>query len=139
MIAAFSAANALRRDYPALRRGWPTILHEDRPNGIMVFERAHEGDERVVTVVNAGRRAFQDGEYGAWVGGGSFRQVYCSADVAFGGDPACCKSNGGAPLHAHDGKLYLSLPPTCTLVFVQLYDPPAAEAEGGGGMQGVWP
>lgn len=133
MVAAFAAANALRRDYPALRRGWPTMLHEDRPNGIMVWERMHAGDERVVTVVNAGRNAFQAGEYGAWVGRGTFRQVFCSADEAFGGDPAF-KSTGGEPLHAHDGKLYLNLPPTSTTVFVQLM-PPAAD----GSMQGVWP
>lgn len=121
MLAAFTAANALRRQFPVLRRGWPTMLHEDRPNGIMVFERVFEGDERVVTVVNAGRNAFQKGEYGAWVGGGRFRQVYCSADTAFGGDPAM-HSNGSEPLQSHDGKLWLNLPPTCTTVFVQLYE-----------------
>lgn len=38
-----------------------------------------EGEARVIVVVNAGRKFWQDGEYGLWVGGGgAFKQVYCS-------------------------------------------------------------
>jgi len=33
---------------------WP----QDRPNGVMAFERT-DGSERIVTVVNAGRSSFQ--------------------------------------------------------------------------------
>ena len=53
------------------------ILHEDRPNGVVAFERV-EGLERVVTVINAGQSSWQEGEYGCWVGGGSFREVFSS-------------------------------------------------------------
>lgn len=43
------------------------------------YERVAEGEARVIVVVNAGRKSWQDGEYGLWVaGGGSFKQVYCS-------------------------------------------------------------
>jgi len=39
-----------------------------------------EGEARVIVVVNAARRSWQDGEYGIWTGGGggSFKQIYCS-------------------------------------------------------------
>ena len=53
------------------------ILHEDRPNGVVAFERV-DGLERIVTVINAGQSSWQGGEYGAWVGGGSFQEVFSS-------------------------------------------------------------
>ena len=53
------------------------ILHEDRPNGVVAFERV-DGLERIVTVINAGQSSWQGGEYGCWVGGGSFREVFSS-------------------------------------------------------------
>lgn len=42
------------RAFPLFRRGWANILHEDRGNGVVAFERVSEGDARVVTVINAG-------------------------------------------------------------------------------------
>lgn len=72
-------ANRLRAAHPALRYGWANSLHEDRPNGIMAYERAAEGTERIVAVVNAGRGSWQKGEYGVWVGGtGIMEEIYCS-------------------------------------------------------------
>ena len=53
------------------------ILHEDRPNGVVAFERV-DGLERIVTVINAGQSSWQGGEYGCWVGGGSFKEVFSS-------------------------------------------------------------
>jgi hypothetical protein len=53
------------------------ILHEDRPNGVVAFERV-DGLERIVTVINAGQSSWQGGEYGAWVGGGSFQEIFSS-------------------------------------------------------------
>ena len=53
------------------------ILHEDRPNGVVAFERV-DSLERLVTVINAGQSSWQGCEYGAWVGGGSFRQIFSS-------------------------------------------------------------
>lgn len=70
MMALVRDSNALRWRYPALRRGWANILHEDRPNGVLAFERVSEGDLRIVVVVNAGRGNWQGDEYGVWVGGG---------------------------------------------------------------------
>jgi len=109
MLAAFSAANALRAQYPALKLGWPSMLHEDRPNGVLCFERNSPGLERVVTVVNAGRCSWQEANYGVWVGGGSFKQVYNSSDGRFGGWEGA-KSNDGGVVHSPDGKLYINLP-----------------------------
>ena len=121
MISAFAAANALRKELPVLRRGWPSMLHEDRPNGVLCFQRTFPGDERVVTVVNASRSSWQEGQYGVWVDGGSFRQVYCSADPQFGGWEGV-KSNGDGLLHSPDGKLYINLPAQATLIFKQVYE-----------------
>ena len=53
------------------------ILHEDRPKGIVAFERV-DGLERNVTVINLGQSSWQAGEYGCWVGGGSFKEVFSS-------------------------------------------------------------
>ena len=53
------------------------ILHEDRPNGVVAFERV-DGLERLVTVINAGQSSWQGGEYGCWVGGGTFNEVFSS-------------------------------------------------------------
>lgn len=53
------------------------ILHEDRPNGVVAFERV-DGLERLVTVINAGQSSWQEGEYGCWVGGGTFKEVFSS-------------------------------------------------------------
>ena len=61
----FAAANGLRADLPALRHGWPQMLHEDRQNGVLAFERAGEGVARVVVVVNCGRKVSHS------VGGGA--------------------------------------------------------------------
>jgi len=121
MIAAVSAANKLRTKYAALRKGWANILHEDRPNGVVAFERVFEGEPRMVCVINAGRKSFQEGNYGCWVGGGSFNEVYSSHDPAFGGWDGVM-TNGGETKHSHDGKLWLNLPGQCTLIFEQIYD-----------------
>jgi hypothetical protein len=81
MMAAVRGANALRASLPALRRGRASQLHEDRPNGVMAYERVADGEDepRVVVVVNAGRGYWQGSEYGVWVGGtGTMEEVYCS-------------------------------------------------------------
>jgi 1,4-alpha-glucan branching enzyme len=120
MIAAVSAANKLRQEYVSLRRGWANILHEDRPNGIVAFERVCDGEPRIVCVINAGRSSFQEGQYGCWVGGGSFEEIYSSHDPVFGGWDV--KTNGGGVKHSHEGKLYLNVPPQCCLIFKQVYE-----------------
>ena len=58
MMALFSSANMLRAEFPSLRSGGVQILHEDRPNGVVAFERML-GVERIVAVVNAGRSGWQ--------------------------------------------------------------------------------
>lgn len=55
MMALVRDANNLRAKYPALRLGWPNILHEDRPNGVIAWERVGENMERIVFVLNAGK------------------------------------------------------------------------------------
>lgn len=79
MIAAMRDANRLRERFPAIRKGWANILHEDRLNGVMAWERIYDGEERIVCVFNAGRRVFTKGDYGMWVGGGQFKEVFCSS------------------------------------------------------------
>jgi len=119
MMAAVTAANHLRLEHGALRKGWANILHEDRPNGVVAFERVCEGEPRIVTVINAGRGSWQKGEYGVWVGGGSFEEVFSSQDERFGGWEGV-KSNAGETKPSYDGKLWINLPGQCTLVFKQV-------------------
>eukprot|EP00854_Cymbomonas_tetramitiformis_P019855 gene19855-23751_t len=73
-IASVADVNELRKTYRALRLGWCNILHEDRMNGVLAFERALEGEDRVVVVINAGLNYWQNNEYGVWVSGGVFEQ-----------------------------------------------------------------
>lgn len=117
MMAAVADVNALRVSHPVMRYGWSNCIHEDRANGIMGYERVAEGEARVIVVVNAARGYWQDGNYGLWVGGGgSFQQIYCSQDVQYGGDPKWVSNDIVAE---YDGKIYLNLPPSCTLMLVQ--------------------
>nr|QKY15164.1 starch branching enzyme (1,4-alpha-glucan branching enzyme II) (SBE2) [Polytomella parva] len=146
MAAFFADVHRLRTRYPALRRGWPQTLHEDRPNGVLAFERqgvevanaskevqtAKEEDGevrreektigedgcRIVTVVNAGRGCWTDFKYSVWVGWGVFNEVFCSQAPQYGGFENSV-SNYGAVLAAQDGWLRINLPPQCTLVFAQ--------------------
>lgn len=129
-MAAFRDANLLRKRFPALRRGWPKVLHEDRGNGVMAFERVWEGEERVLVVVNMARRYWQESNYGVWVGGGSFVEVYNSSAPEYGGaaGPAGLFANGPAVKDSHDGKLWINLPPQTTLVFKQHYHDSADSA-----------
>lgn len=116
MMALFAAANNLRKEYPALRRGWANILHEDRANGVVAFERVFEGDTRVVAVINAGRKWWGGTEYGVWVGGGGvMEEVLCSQAKDFGGSMEGERANEPRPIF--DGKIWINLPPQCTLVF----------------------
>ncbi|KIZ02351.1 1,4-alpha-glucan branching enzyme [Monoraphidium neglectum] len=120
MMAAVRGANALRASLPALRRGRASQLHEDRPNGVMAYERVADGEDepRVVVVVNAGRGYWQGSEYGVWVGGtGTMEEVYCSQSPEYGAVGGH-HSNAGAPLQIHDGRIWLNLPPCCTMYFV---------------------
>ncbi|KAG2484155.1 hypothetical protein HYH03_017036 [Edaphochlamys debaryana] len=117
MMAAFAAANALRLQFPALRRGWANILHEDRANGVVAFERVVEGETRIVAVINAGRKFWGGTEYGLWVGHaeGRMEEVFCSQSAAFGGSVESGIANEPRPIY--DGKIWINLPPQCTLVF----------------------
>jgi len=111
--------NKLRAAYPTLRRGWCNILHEDRQNGVLAFERSAEGEQRVVVVINAGLNYWQGRNYGVWVYGGVFEQVYCSQDAAYSGEKKWDSNYAEDGVHTHDGKLWLNIPPSCTMMFAQ--------------------
>mmetsp|Transcript_6640 Transcript_6640/g.16965 ORF Transcript_6640/g.16965 Transcript_6640/m.16965 type:complete len:708 (+) Transcript_6640:398-2521(+) len=118
-IASVADVNKLRVQFKALRAGWCNILHEDRMNGVLAFERSMEGEERVVVVINAGLKYWQGKEYGVWVHGGHFEQVYNSQDPAYSGSDKWVSNDeeGGVP--SYDGKLWLNVPPSCTMMFHQ--------------------
>eukprot|EP00191_Tetraselmis_sp_GSL018_P007336 CAMPEP_0177609820 /NCGR_PEP_ID=MMETSP0419_2-20121207/19359_1 /TAXON_ID=582737 /ORGANISM="Tetraselmis sp., Strain GSL018" /LENGTH=641 /DNA_ID=CAMNT_0019104903 /DNA_START=286 /DNA_END=2211 /DNA_ORIENTATION=- len=119
-VASVRDVNALRERFPALRTGWCKILHEDRMNGVLAFERAAEGVPRVVVVVNAGLQYWQGKEYGVWVHGGVFQQVYCSQDPAYSGSDHWVSNDGEETIQTHDEKLWLNIPPSCTMLFHQV-------------------
>ncbi|KXZ43862.1 hypothetical protein GPECTOR_78g49 [Gonium pectorale] len=116
-MALFAGANQLRQRFPAVRRGWANILHEDRANGVVAFERVVEGETRVVAVINAGRKFWESSDYGVWVGHaeGRLEEVLCSQNVAYGGSLESGCANEPRPIY--DGKIWINLPPQCTLVF----------------------
>eukprot|EP00884_Botryococcus_braunii_P002910 jgi/Botrbrau1/1261/Bobra.0163s0054.1 len=117
-LALFRDANKVRQGSGALRKGYTSILHEDRPNGVMAFDRTDDSGERILAVVNAGRSLWAGGEYGVYVGSGVFQEILCSQAPIYGGPPDVV-SNSGRTLTAHDGKLYINLPAQCTLWFRQ--------------------
>ncbi len=89
---------------------------QDRANGVVAFERVFEGDTRVVAVINAGRKWWGGTEYGVWVGGGGvMEEVLCSQAKDFGGSLEGGQANEPRPIF--DGKIWINLPPQCTLVF----------------------
>lgn len=149
LITAMRDANRLRDRFPAIRRGWANILHEDRQNGarharstlprahrkkmlpytaraagpaaprcdsriaccslcaawragVMAWERVFDGEVRIVCVFNAGRRLFTKGDYGMWVGGGRFREVFNSSAPKYSGNDAVI-SNGKEVKNSYDG------------------------------------
>eukprot|EP00878_Enallax_costatus_P013457 GHUV01014072.1.p1 GENE.GHUV01014072.1~~GHUV01014072.1.p1 ORF type:complete len:359 (+),score=43.42 GHUV01014072.1:1072-2148(+) len=117
MMAAVRDVNLLRRKYPALRHGWSNCIHEDRMNGIMGYERVAEGCERIIVIVNAARGFWQESNYGVWVGGGGdFEQIYCSQDPGYNGDAGY---HSNAVVKEYDGRIYLNIPPQCTLMLRQ--------------------
>lgn len=68
----------------------------------MAWERVFEGDERVICVMNAGKKFWTASNYGAWVGGGKFKEVFCSSAPQYGGNDTVV-SNGTETKNSHDG------------------------------------
>lgn len=127
-VAFFGKVNSLRASLPTLRKGWCNILHEDRQNGVLGFDRTFDGEERCLCVLNAGQKHWAGTEYGVNVGGGRFEQVFCSADLQFEpegswlmepGNMICNKDRG--VLDTHDNKIFINLPARCCLIFKQVY------------------
>ncbi|KAG2424144.1 hypothetical protein HYH02_015227 [Chlamydomonas schloesseri] len=119
MLALFAAANGLRARFPALRRGWANILHEDRANGVVAFERVIEGETRLVCVINAGRRLWTGSDYGVWVGHaeGRLEEVLNSQSPEFGGNVEAPSGLSNEPRPIYDGKIWINLPQQATLIF----------------------
>ena len=86
---------------------------------MLAFERTHEGDERVVVVVNAGRGSWQLSEYGVYVGGGRYEEVFHSAAAEYGGWEGL-KRNPGQLTAGADGKLFLNISGQSTIIFKQV-------------------
>ncbi len=88
----------------------------------------------MVVVVNAGKGEWSGGEYGVWVGGGQFEEVMCTQDMQYSQDFKTVNNFSRGRLRAgDDGRLYLNLPGTCTLMLRQVPEgapentlPPAA-------------
>lgn len=90
-----------------------------KPHTVTACLQTAEGEARIVCVINAGRKYWQGGDYGVWVGGGTFEEIFCSQTPELGGWEGTV-SNAGEPKPSHDGKLWINLPPQCTLVFKQV-------------------
>lgn len=128
MLAFFSAANGMRWKWATLRKGWCNILHEDRQNGVLGFDRVYDGEERCICVLNAGQNHWAGKEYGLHVGDGRFEQIFCSSDSAFEPDGSYLKEAGATVcnkdcgvINALDGKIFINLPVRCSLIFKQVY------------------
>ena len=108
----------LRKKYKALRLGHTNTLHEDRQNGVLAVDRTLDGYERLVFVINAGRDAWCNGEYGVWVGGDAYAltEILSSNGRKYGGwehQP----TNEGKVLGVYDGMLHINVPSQSAMVF----------------------
>lgn len=83
------------------------------------MQRVSAGQARILVVTNAGRGSWQADQYGLWVHSGVFSEIYSSQDAAFGGYENV-HSNAGREVVAHDGRIWISIPPSCTLMFKQI-------------------
>ena len=120
-LTACREANDLRSRFPVLHRGACSVLHEDSDNGVIAWERTHEGLARMVTVLNMGPGSWQQDSgysYGVWVGHGSFREVFSTRDAKFGG-PDVGAANVGT-VQCVEGRAELHLPSRCALVLLQV-------------------
>lgn len=117
MIKLVSDGLALRKELVALRLGGTSTLHEDRVNGILAIDRVWEG-KRVVFVINAGRNAWQNGEYRVWIGGDgiTLRERICTADDKYGGWPDQ-HGNGGREVPVYDGFACINIPAQSSMIF----------------------
>lgn len=69
-----------------------------------------------------GRKYWNASDYGVWVGGGTFEQVFSSQDARWGGfqgEHAKCNADAGEK-PSYDGKLWINLPQQGTLIFKQV-------------------
>jgi 1,4-alpha-glucan branching enzyme len=112
-----AAANAVRWEHPALRRGHLQVMHEDYRNKVLAFKRWNHAGDVVVVVVNAGDRNFTHQAYGVQIGPtGRWQQILCTQDQAFGGWDGA----GNAfyqPWTQGDGKIYINLPRWSVVMF----------------------
>lgn len=117
-------ANNLRRRFPVLHYGACNVIHEDATNGVIAWERVHEGLARMVTVVNMGPGSWQQQQtdsysYGVWVEHGCFREVFNTQDAKYCGPGQSWVANG-ALVQSVEGRVELNLPSRCTLVLLQV-------------------
>jgi hypothetical protein len=63
----------------------------------------------------------QTGDYGCWVGGGRFEEIYSSHAPEFGGWEGAL-TNGGGVKETYDGKMWMNLPGQCCLIYRQIYE-----------------
>jgi 1,4-alpha-glucan branching enzyme len=112
-----AAANAVRRQHPALRADSLQLPHEDQVNQVLGFIRETAGNV-VLTIVNLSEQSFGGHQYGVATGGrfGQWTQILCTQDQAFGGWDGA----GNAfyePWTQADGRIYINLPKWSVVMF----------------------
>ncbi len=118
MMALMTDGFELRRKHIALRIGGTNTLHEDRINGVLAVDRIWE-ENRVVVVINAGRHAWQAGEYKVWVGGDAYglKEVLCSADDKYGGWKDQYGNGSEKIIGVYDGFASINVPSQSSMIF----------------------
>jgi len=115
-----AAANRIRLEHPALRRGFIEVTHEDFNNSILAFKRWDNEGDIILVIVNAGDHNFNNFQYGVHAGQtGQWQQVFCSQDAEFGG----WNGSGNAyyqPWTQANGNIYINLPQWSVAMFKRI-------------------
>lgn len=110
------AANQIRWNHPALRRGGLEVTHRDQ-SGIIAFKRWTNDGDVILIVVNASDTTYSGTSYGVATGQpGQWQQILCTQDARFGGWDGA----GNAyyePSTQSDGHLYVNVPQWSVTMF----------------------
>ena len=115
-----TAANRIRWEHPALRKGFLEVTQEDINNSTLAFKRWNNEGDIILVIVNAGDHNFDNFRYGVHAGQtGQWQQVFCSQDAEFGG----WNGSGNAyyqPWTQADGNVYINLPKWSVVMFMRI-------------------
>jgi 1,4-alpha-glucan branching enzyme len=110
-------ANNLRWSYQSLRSAKGSIVHVDRENSVVAFERENGFGESLLIVVHLGDTQFDEPRYNLSIGDrtSSWQEIFNSQETSYGGDGQA--GNASALISPTDSQLPIRIPAWSLLVF----------------------